>query len=314
VSKVEFGKLAERFGSRLLLDEPLSKHTTYRIGGPAAAMLRPQSTEEVADALSICNGGGIPWLVLGLGSNVLVLDQGFDGLVFRMGKGFDRVLEQRPDDAVWRVEAGLPTPLLARRTADAGLSGVHRMVGIPGTVGGGVATNSGAHQQEYSRVVSGLVGVAPDATVVNVSGNAVSWEYRKGVEGLIVTEVTLQLHEGDDSLLKEELRIASASRKEGTPYDLPSCGSVFKNPGPPQPIPDSGSEGDGIPTAGQLIDAAGCKGLSVGNAEVSKTHANYIVNLGGATAAEVLALIDSVRGRVLGEFGVELELEVRIVN
>jgi UDP-N-acetylmuramate dehydrogenase len=145
-----------------------------------------------------------------------------------------------------------------------------------------------------------------------VPGSEIAWDYRKGLEGVVVTAVTFEFEAGDVEQQLETIRGLQSLRKERTPYDTPSCGSVFKNP-------DSwDSGGRGItgkdPSAGQLIDAAGMKGFRVGAAEVSKKHANYIVNLGGATAAEVHAVIDAVRGRVFGTFGVELELEVRIIE
>jgi len=301
VSQGEWEEFSSRFGDRLALDEPLSGYTTYRIGGPAAAMLFSRSTEDVADALRLCADREIPWVALGLGSNVLIADEGFPGLVLRIGKGFDGVLEQSEDGFVWRMAAGMPTPRLARQTAKAGVVGVHKLVGVPGTVGGGVATNAGAHGQEYSRIVRNVECVATDGTATEISGQEIDWQYRKGLEGVAVTAVTFEFETGDSEEQLDEIKHLQAGRKEHTPYDMPCCGSVFKNPGPPA-------------SAGQLIDSADLKGFRVGAAEVSKKHANYIVNLGGATAAEVLEVIEAVRGRVLGAFGVELELEVRIIE
>jgi UDP-N-acetylmuramate dehydrogenase len=295
------------FGNRLLLDAPLSNYTTYRIGGPAAAVLTPQSAEEAAQALDVCRETGTPWLVLGLGSNVLVADAGFPGLVMRMGKGIDGVLEQDVEDNVWKVAAGMPTPRLARQTAKLGLAGVHKLIGVPGTVGGGVATNAGAHGQEFCQVVRTVECVATDGTISEVPGSEIDWQYRRGLEGVAVTAVTFEFGPGNSKEQLETIRRLQAERKEQTPFDLPCCGSVFKNPSMPE-------AGESPFTAGQLIDSVGLKGFRVGAAEVSKVHANYIVNLGGATAAEVHAVIEAVRGRVFGEFGVELELEVRTVE
>jgi UDP-N-acetylmuramate dehydrogenase len=277
-------------------------------------MVMPQTAEDVAEALTFCGQAGLEWVVLGLGSNVLIADDGFPGLVIRIGKGFDGVLDLREDNHVWRVAAGMPTPRLARQTAKAGLAGVHKLVGIPGTVGGGVAMNAGANGQEYRLAVQSLEIVAPDGTVTEVPGPEVDWQYRKGLEGAVVTAATLRFESVDSQELQLDIRRLVASRKENTPFDRPCCGSVFTNP--MESGCDMGAVGvDGQPlSAGQLIDAAGCKGFRVGAAEVSQLHANYIINLGGATAAEVLAVIETVRGRVFGEFGVELELEVRIIE
>jgi UDP-N-acetylmuramate dehydrogenase len=307
VSKGVWEELGARFGDRLLLDVSLSSHTTYRIGGPAAATCVPQSAEDVAEALVFCRTSGLRWLALGLGSNVLISDAGFPGLVLRMGKGMDRVLEQDVVRNVWNVAAGMPTPRLARQTAAAGLGGIHKLIGVPGTVGGGTATNAGAHGQEFRHVVRSVECVQPDGTVVEVPGPEIDWQYRRGLEGVVVTAVTFQFDAGDCEEQLETIRSLQALRKEQTPFDLPCCGSVFKNP-------SSQEAGDSPFTAGQLIDSVGLKGFRVGAAEVSKVHANYIVNLGGATAAEVHAVIEAVRGRVFGEFGVELELEVRIIE
>lgn len=302
------------FGEQLLLDEVLSRYTTYKIGGPAAALLSPRSTEDVVKALEICVQSGLPWMVLGLGSNVLISDDGYAGLVIRIGKGFDGVLDQREDNKVWRVAAGMPTPRLARQTAKAGLAGVHKLVGIPGTVGGGIAMNAGANGQEYGKVVQSIEAVTSEGTLIEVAGGDVDWQYRGGLAGAVVTAATLWLESAESEELQEDIRDCLAVRKERTPFDLPCCGSVFKNPTDAgQDVAQVATERAAM-TAGQLIDAAGCKGFRVGAAEVSKLHANYIVNLGGATAAEVLAVTEAVRGRVFGEFGVELELEVRIIE
>ncbi len=314
MNKSECGQLRARFGDRVSFDEPLHRYTTYRIGGPAAAMLLPTTTEEVAEAISLCSDSGLPWVALGLGSNVLISDEGFRGLVLRMGKGLDQVVERSDDGATWRVQAGMPTPRLARQTAESGLSGIHRMVGIPGTVGGGVATNAGSHEQEYGSIVESVEVVRPDGTVVEMSRSDVAWRYREGIEGMAVTAATIRLQPSDREELREDVRRVNEFRKQNTPFDRACCGSVFKNPVDAR-LDGSGDGASGpLRTAGQLIDAAGCKGLRVGAAEVSKLHANYIVNLGGATAAEVLAVVDAVRRRILREFGVDLDLEVRIIN
>lgn len=305
-------ELATRLPGRVVLGEPLAKYTTYRIGGPAAALVSPRSTEEVALALSFCRETGTPWLPIGLGSNILVSDAGFDGVVVRLGKGMDAV---REEGHVWHVGAGLPTPRLSRRTAQAGLAGVHRLIGVPGTVGGGVSMNGGAHGQDFSQVVTGIELVRSDGTVHDVRGDSIAWRYRgSGLEGNVVTAATVELEPGDVGDLKRDVIRHFKWRKDGTPFDSPCCGSVFRNPGTPDTASSSGHEEDRPRTAGQLVDAAGLAGFRIGDAQVSPKHANYIVNLGGATAADVRAVIDTVRERVLEQFGVELQLEVKIIG
>jgi len=289
-------------------EEPLAGYTTYRIGGPAAALVFPASVDDVVSTLAFAAESGTRWIALGLGSNVLVSDRGFDGIVIRLGKGLDRV-EQGVggEEWVWRVGAGCATPQLARRTAQAGLAGVYRLVGVPGTVGGGVFMNAGAHGQEYASIVRSVDLVDGDGTVRTVSASDVPWRYRaSGLDGTVVTAATLVLEPADPAALQEDIRKYLAWRKAGTPFNEPCCGSVFRNP--------PAAEGREPQSAGRLIDSLGLKGFRVGGAAVSELHANYVVNTGGATASDVLGVMDEVRDRVRRECGVELELEVKIVD
>ncbi len=288
-----------KFHGRVLENESLARQTTFRIGGPARYLVMPADAEDVARALEFAQERGLPWMALGLGSNVLVKDGGFPGVVIRIGKGLDK-FEMKGATAI--VGAGLPTPLLARRTADAGFAGVERFVGIPGTVGGGVYMNAGCHGAEFAEVLT-------EATVMDASGKIkpiprkqISFKYRASNLGpVIVLEAKLALIEEPPTKLKELQAKLLRWRKAGTPFDQPCCGSVFKNPGGPR-------------TAGMLIDEAGLKGYTVGGAQVSTLHANYFVNTGSATATDVLKLIDHVRKAVVKKTGVELELEVKVIG
>ena len=301
-------ELATHITGEIIYDTPLAKLTTYRIGGPAAAVVRPSSIEDVIRVRRFTHETNTPLLVLGLGSNVLIDDRGFDGIVLRIGKGLDHISGRRDEVGVWSVGAGLPTPLLARRSANAGLAGVHRLVGVPGTGGGGVFMNAGAHGQDFSQVVREIEVVDPEAEVRSIASRDIRWEYRRsGLDGNIVVATKIALERGDRGQLEREIRQHFRWRKAGTPFDEPCCGSVFRNP----PVTD---RADGPRTAGQLIDACGLKGFRIGGAQVSLKHANYIVNVGDARAADVLAVIDAVRERVLKEYGVELQLEVRIIG
>ncbi len=302
-------ELAARLRCEIRFDEPLSEYTTYRIGGPAAAMVFPRSAEDVAEVVRLARETGMPYLVLGLGSNVLIADRGFDGIVVRIGKGMDR-LEREGEGTVWRVGAGLPTPLLARRTAAAGQAGMHLLIGVPGTVGGGVFMNAGAHGQEFGRVVKEVRVVDSAGECRWLKGEEIAWRYRgSGLDSKVVVEAVIELQPRDFRELREEVSWHLRWRKAGTPFTQPCCGSVFRNPA----LAGVSSEAARRKTAGQLIDAAGMKGFTVGRAQVSPKHANYIVNLGGATASDVLAVIDAVRERVLKSFGIELELEVKVI-
>jgi UDP-N-acetylmuramate dehydrogenase len=307
------GLLRERFGDLVAFDVGLSRYTTYRIGGPAAALIEPRDPSHVADALRLAAELGLAWLVLGLGSNVLLPDEGFHGIVLRMGKGMAGVRQEGPDDTLWTVGAGLPIPLLARRTAARGLGGVNRLIGIPGTVGGGVFMNAGAHGQEFKDVVRWVDVVATDGTTSRIGGDRLHWRYRSSGLDSVVVRTQLSLVPTDPDVLRRELQSHLRWRKAGTPFDEPCCGSVFRNPEADALRSDAGGLPE-PPTAGRLIDACNLKGFRIGGAEVSPKHANYIVNTGGASAADVRSVIEHVRRAVLDRFGVELHLEVQIID
>lgn len=287
-------------------DEPLGRYSTYRIGGPATVVL-PATPEDVAVALRAAAGAGVPWFALGLGSNILLPDAGLDALVIRIGKGLDRL--ERDGDR-WILGAGLPAPLAARRTAEGGWFGLHKFVGVPGTVGGGVYMNAGCHGAEWSDLVESV-------TLVDASGREsvlrraeVPFAYRQsGLAGRIVLAASVRLRPEDPARIQAELAELFRWRSEGTPFNQPCCGSVFKNPGGP-----SWQRRDGPRTAGQLIEAAGLKGHRIGGAEVSPRHANYFVNADDATAADVRALIAHARRIVHERFDVVLETEVKLIR
>jgi UDP-N-acetylmuramate dehydrogenase len=271
-------------------------------------MLLAADPEDVAAALQLAAEAGVPWFALGLGSNLLLPDAGLEALVIRVGKGLDRL--EHLGGGRWRVGAGLPQPIAARKTSEAGFAGLHRFVGVPGSVGGGVYMNAGCHGGDWA-------GVVESVTVVKVSGESqvlpkaeVPFSYRRsGLDARIVVETVVALEPTDPTLIQAEVAELFRWRQEGTPFNQPCCGSVFKNPGGP-----SWKKTEGPRTAGQLIEAAGLKGTRVGGAEVSPMHANYFVNTGDATAADVRGLIDLVRRRVRERFGAELETEVKIVR
>lgn len=298
--------LQERVQGTVREGESLGRYSTYRIGGPATVLL-PKAGEDVGQALKLAHEAGVPCFALGLGSNILLPDEGLDALVIRMGKGLDRV--HREGDR-WTVGAGLPAPLAARRTAEAGFAGLHIFVGVPGTVGGGVYMNAGCHGGDWSEVVQ-------QVTVVDRSGRdsvlprkLIPFSYRRsGLEGRIVLETTVALRPEEPHRLEEAVAEMFEWRQQGTPFNQPCCGSVFKNPAGP-----SWKREDGPRTAGQLIEAAGLKGFSVGGAQVSPMHANYFVNTGGAKAADVRRLIEHVQRVVAERFGVKLEPEVKLIG
>ncbi len=302
-------RLASRLSCPVRRDYSLARCSTYRIGGSADVLIEPERVEDVVEVLQFVTTEGIPWRPIGLGSNVLFHDEGFAGVVIRIGSAMSGI--EVLDGGMWHVGAGLPTPRLARRTASAGASGVHRLVGVPGTVGGGVFMNAGAHGQEFGGVVHTISLVAPDGSVAIVSGEDVNWSYRaSGLSGIVV-DARLALGEEDPAILKQEVRQYLSHRRQGTPFDQPCCGSVFRNPG--VDLEQLAERLGNTPTAGRIIDAAGMRGFRIGAAEVSRTHANYIVNLGGATARDVLAVMEAVERRVHDLFGVRLRREVQVI-
>lgn len=282
--------------------ESLARYCTYRIGGPATVLV-PAGPEDVVAAVRLAAGAGVPVFTVGLGSNVLLPDGGLDALVVRLGKGVDRI-DQASER--WRFGAGLPAPIAARKTAQAGWAGIHMMVGVPGTIGGGVYMNAGCHGGQWSDTVESVVAVDPQGESRVFARAEIPFQYRwSGLDGWVVLETTVRLEAGDPSALAAEVTKLFEWRQRGTPFNAPCCGSVFKNP------ETSSAEGR---TAGQLIEAAGLKGTRVGGAVVSAMHANYFVNLGAATAADVRGLIELAQRQVKDRFGISLEPEVKLIG
>jgi UDP-N-acetylmuramate dehydrogenase len=293
--KEEFRKIP---GAAYLVDEPMARHTSFHMGGPADLMAIPSSREGLKKLLKAAYEREIPLVILGGGTNVLVLDGGIRGLVLKMGEGFMNV-EERAEG----LSAGAAFPL-SRLLAEARkrcLSGLEFATGIPGTVGGGLWVNAGALGQWLgSRLVSAS-GISYEGEEVLVGAQAVKFEYRSASfpMPLAITEATFALEPGDPDRMDATMRDA-LERRHGQPLDTPSAGCVFKNP-PGQ-------------AAAKLIDGANLKGLQVGGAKVSERHANFIVNVEGAVASDVLNLIAEVKRRVMERFGVLLEMEVRVLG
>ena len=296
-------KLAETLRAlapeRLLENEPMSRHTTFRVGGPAELLFFPASAEEVQLALAAAREAGAEVHLLGNGSNMLVRDGGLRGLTIALGEPFSEV---RVEGSVIVAQAGAMLSRVAAIAQEAGLSGLEFASGIPGTLGGGCAMNAGAYGGQLSDVLESAV-VLLDGELRTLSRDEMEMGYRTTLvlrRGGIVLEARFALTPGDGEAIAARMRDLNAQRREKQPLNLPSAGSTFKRP-----------EGH---FAGALIEGCGLKGASIGGAQVSEKHAGFIVNTGGATAADILALIDHVRAVVLRETGVELEPEVRIIG
>ncbi len=293
-------------GGEVRADDPLARYSTYRIGGPATVLL-PGVNEDVGAALRMAADAGVPWFAVGLGSNILLPDEGMDALVIRLGKGLDRLAR---DGDRWVVGAGMPAPLAARRTAAAGWFGLHKFVGVPGTAGGGVYMNAGCHGAEWSDFVETVLVVDARGIDQVLPRADIPFAYRtSGLSGQVVLEATVRLRPEDPAVIEAELAELFKWRSEGTPFNQPCCGSVFRNPGGASWHREGGPR-----TAGQLIEAAGLKGFRAGGAEISPKHANYFVNRGGATAADIRILIAHAQATVHARFGATLETEVQLIR
>ncbi len=299
-------ELARGIGGEVKEAASLGRFSTYRIGGPGTVLI-PSSAEDIAAGVRLAARAGVPVFALGLGSNVLLPDQGLEALVIRLGKGLDQI---RSDGERWWLGAGLPAPLAARKTAGQGWAGLHMMVGVPGTVGGGVYMNAGCHGGQWSEVTVAVTVVDGNGEVRVIPAGEIPFSYRRsGLENAIVIEAEVRLGPGSREELDREVEQLFAWRQKETPFNQPCCGSVFKNPAGPAPAAWSRPW-----TAGSLIEAAGLKGARVGGAEISPMHANYFVNVDEATAADVRALIGKARAAVAERFGVVLETEVKVIG
>lgn len=297
---MDLGALAQKLQTgitgEVLVREPLAGYTSWRIGGPADLLVLPRTVADVGTAIQFSREHGLPLTVIGNGTNILVLDQGIRGMVLRLAPGLRQVRFEN-DRVV--AEAGISLPLLARLASRQGLSGLEFAAGIPGSLGGAICMNAGAHGQTIGDLVETVTVFDYSGKEATMTASEVGFGYRQSRVaelGQIVVKVVLKLNPGIKEEIAARMRQNLRQRRQGQPLNLPSAGSVFKNP-----------PGD---YAGRLLEAAGVKGWRVGDAQVSPKHANFIVNLGQARAEEVLLLIGKIRRQVAEKFGVELELEV----
>ena len=294
-----YNAIAEFAQGCVLMNEPMCRHTTFRVGGPADVMFFPQSAEELQRAMALARAQGAGALVIGNGSNLVVRDGGVRGLVIVLGEHMARI---GVEGACLRAQAGAMLARVSAAAQEAGLSGLEFASGIPGTLGGGCAMNAGAYGGQLSDVLS-CATVLLDGEVHTLSRDEMQMSYRSTLPlrtGGIVLEAAFELHADDPAEIMARMKDLNARRRDKQPLNLPSAGSTFKRP-----------EGR---FAGALIEGCGLKGARVGGAQVSEKHAGFIVNTGGATASDILGLIALVQRRVLAETGVALETEVRIVG
>lgn len=287
--------------AQVLEHEPMARHTTMRVGGPAEILFSPAGEGELLFAVREARRAGAPFRIIGNGSNLLVLDGGLPGLTIRLGEAFSKI---SVNGSRITAQAGALLSRLAAAARDAALTGLEFASGIPGSVGGGMAMNAGAYGGQLSDVFESCRALDPETGTVSVLTPAeMALGYRESAalsRGLIVTEAAFRLTAGDKTEIQAKMDDLNARRRDKQPLNLPSAGSTFKRP-----------EGH---FAGALIEQAGLKGLRVGGACVSEKHAGFLVNDESATAKDVLDLIRLVQARVLEHSGVHLEPEVRILG
>lgn len=295
LNKSEFAKLSEN----IIFDEPMSAHTSFKIGGNADAFVSAQSVDEISTLTAYCRDKDIPCTVIGNGTNLLVGDKGIRGLVINVGGGMQNCLID--GDTVY-AQAGILMSKLSHRILDAELSGFEALSGIPGTLGGGIYMNAGAYGTEIKDVVYEVTYLNGNNEIKTIKNEEIGFSYRRSIftENDIILSAVLKLKKDSRESIAAAMKDYSKRRADKQPLSMPSAGSTFKRP-------------DGY-FAGKLIQDCGLMGYSIGGAAVSEKHAGFVVNKGGATAADVLALIKHIQTTVKDKYGVELSPEIRLTG
>ncbi len=282
------------------LDEPLSDHTTFEIGGPADVYVVPESTDEVREVIAACRDAQVEYFVLGNGSDLLVSDEGYRGVIIGLADGFTNVTIDGDEIC---CQAGVSLREASEMACELGLTGLEFACGIPGTIGGACFMNAGAYDGCIADVLKCVRAIMPDGSVETIGVEDLALGYRASRirdDGLVVLTATFALRKGNPDTIRARMDDLTHKRESKQPLDMPSAGSTFKRP-------------EGY-FAGKLIMDAGLQGYQVGGAAVSKKHAGFVVNMGGATAADVHAVIEHVQDEVERQFGVRLEPEVRFLG
>ncbi|MDQ6596871.1 UDP-N-acetylmuramate dehydrogenase [Bacillus salipaludis] len=282
-------------------NELLANHTTIKIGGPADLFIEPSSTENLIKVMELVRKHQFPWRAIGRGSNLLVSDKGIEGVVIKLGTGLDQLTVK---DSEIRVGGGYSLVSLATKISKMGLTGLEFASGIPGSVGGAVYMNAGAHGSDISKILSKALILFENGTMEWLSNEEMEFTYRTSVlqkkRPGIVVEAVFQLESGEKTSIVSQMQKNKDYRKETQPWNFPCAGSIFRNP-----LPNY---------AGKLIEVAGLKGHSIGGAKISEMHGNFIVNAGNATAGDVLALIQYVKDTIYSLYEVKMETEVEIIG
>lgn len=295
-----YNAFIDTFGEEsVLFNEPMKKHTTFKIGGGADVFFMPKNEDELIKAIAICKANNIDYYIIGNGSNLLVRDGGFRGVIIQLYKNYSKV---EVKDNIITAQSGALLGTVSNVAMKNSLTGMEFASGIPGTIGGAMCMNAGAYGGEMKDITTSI-RVLKDGVITQMSIEEAQMGYRSSNimrYGMIVLSADIQLKKGDITEIKEEMRRLNKSRNEKQPVDLPSAGSTFKRP-------------EGY-FAAKLIDDAALRGYRVGDAQVSEKHCGFVVNRGEATANEVLKLISDVKDTVYKKFNVTLEPEIRIIG
>lgn len=286
--------------AKVFENEPMSSHTTFRIGGAADYFVLPETAEDVANVLKLCRQENVPYFILGNGSNLLVGDKGFRGVVIQLYKNFDGIEIQGTKVT---ARSGAMLIRVAKEAGKAGLTGLEFASGIPGTIGGAMVMNAGAYGGEMKDVVTSVTVLTKDGEIKTLKGSEMNFRYRGSIieeKDYIVLEAVMELKKGKAEEIQARMEELSAQRKQKQPLEYPSAGSTFKRP-------------EGY-FAGKLIMDTGLAGYRVGGAQVSEKHCGFVINAGGATAADVMQLMKDVSDKVEEKFGVALEPEVKRIG
>ena len=285
---------------RILINEPMKKHTSFRIGGPADIMVLPASEEEIIHALKVCKDTSVPFFIMGNGSNLLVRDKGIRGVVIKISENYSKI---EVNGTNIKAQSGVLLSTLSRAAVRNSLKGLEFASGIPGTLGGAITMNAGAYGGEMKDVVASVRCIDSNGKIHILQKEDMNFGYRTSriqTTDLIVSEVNMELEYGDQQESLDLMADLARRRREKQPLAYPSAGSTFKRP-------------VGY-YAGKLIQDCGLKGLRIGDAQISELHAGFIINLGNATAQNVIDLINKVQEVIYDKYGVKMVPEVRIVG
>lgn len=284
----------------LKFNEPMKRHTTFKIGGPADLMVIPHNTEHIITAIKYAQASHIPLFVLGMGSNLLVRDKGIRGIVIKLGNSLTSVTINGNEMI---AESGIRLSQLSREAMANSLSGLEFAEGIPGSLGGAIVMNAGAYDGQISDIVKEVTGLTTDGELLYFTKEKIQFNYRCSIfqqEKIIVLKARLELKPADKDTILNKMKEYAHRRREKQPLDYPSAGSIFKRP--------SGFY------VGSLLEEMGLKGYTIGDAQVSAKHAGFIINTGNATAAQVIELIEHIKQKTRNIYGIELEPELKIIG